>query len=134
MLTEPTAMSDENPKTLPERIDACVAKHAPKAHAYCQAHGRWPHPGSFAADGSAIPPATSVAARLTRLLADGGDETTTAKLAAQTDDQHRRCPYVIQTLPDNRRRLTITSEDGDVVTGVGANIAEAVAAVEAKLS
>jgi hypothetical protein len=127
-------MSDEKPKTLPERIDACVAKVAPKAFAYFQAHGRWPHPGSFAEDGTAIPPAVSLKDRLTRFLAEGLAEKDAADSAQRADDQHRRCPYVIQTLSENRRRLTITNADGDVVTGVGADIEAAIAAVEAKLS
>lgn len=42
-------------------------------------------------------------------------------------------PYVIETLPDGRRRVRVIGEDGDVVSGVGATLDDAIAALEAKV-
>lgn len=42
-------------------------------------------------------------------------------------------PYVIETLPSGSRRIRLTGDEGDVVTGTGATLAEAVSALEAKL-
>lgn len=46
----------------------------------------------------------------------------------------RRAPYVRDTLGDGRIRLRITTDDGDVVSGVGATTDEALTMLEAKLA
>lgn len=43
------------------------------------------------------------------------------------------CPYEIRTLADGARRLLITTADGDVRSGNGATIADAVHDIEEKL-
>lgn len=46
--------------------------------------------------------------------------------------RHSGAPYVIETLTDNRRRLTIRGDDGDLLAGVGATLDEAIGKLEAK--
>lgn len=50
-----------------------------------------------------------------------------APLAAQ-------CPYVIVTLKDDRRRISLTCDDGDVISGSGQTVEDALATLEAKLA
>lgn len=42
-------------------------------------------------------------------------------------------PYVIQTTKTDGRRIKITGDDGDVISGIGATVEEALAALEAKV-
>lgn len=42
-------------------------------------------------------------------------------------------PYVIETLPSGGRRIRVIGEDGDVVSGMGATMDEALSALEAKI-
>jgi hypothetical protein len=48
-------------------------------------------------------------------------------------EHRRRAPYVRETLADGRIRLRITTDDGDVVSGVGATTDEALTMLEAKI-
>lgn len=74
--------------TRADRINALVARLAPKAAAAQLKTGKWP----------------------------GG-----------------QAPHVLETRHDTSRRLKITGDDGDVLSGVGATIDEAIAALEAKV-
>lgn len=85
------------------RIDAIVRKVAPQAIAFYDKSGDDKTAQSW-------PPRTL----------DGG------KVIVQA-------PYMITPLVDGRQKVTVTSDDGDVLSGVGATIDDALTALEAKL-
>lgn len=44
-----------------------------------------------------------------------------------------QAPYLLTPLADGRHQVTVTSDDGDVLSGVGATYDEALDALEAKI-
>lgn len=102
-------------RTKSERIHRLVEKLAPTAAAQHAKDGTWPntHPSPGVKRDEHDEP-----------LLDANEQPIPAR--------HSGAPYVIETLTDDRRRLTIRGEDGDVLAGVGATLDEAIGKLEAK--
>lgn len=114
-------------KTRAERLNLLLEKYAPKAVEYHNAHKMWPR------EDTAEPPDAARKAHAAKLVEkDRVDKSEAERLAASADAAKRAAPYVIKTLDDGRVRLIITSDDGDGIAGIGANVEEALASIEAK--
>lgn len=113
--------------TRADRINTILAKVAPKAHAEQKKSGKWPFKPGVAAD---VAGHTEKVKGGTIKLAKG--ETPESHLA-EFEAKHRQAPYLVE---DNgtRARITVTSDDGDVYSGVGKDVEEALSALEKKLS
>lgn len=104
------------PPTVADRIHAIVAVLAPKAAHQHAANGSWPN---------------RIANPRRKRTEDG--EVVIDDHGNPVFAEHSGAPYVIMTLPDGGRRLSVIGDDGDVLSGSGATLAEAVAALEAKI-
>ena len=112
-------------KTNAERLDALLAKHAPKAVGYLKTHGSWPRP-----DNAVDTPKDAVAKHTSKLIKnDGMSEKAARALAESTDAARRGAPYKIDTVAEGSR-VSITKDDGSVVAGTGATIADALSQLE----
>lgn len=121
------------PRTRAERLDKILRRKAPKAVAFLDEHGVWPRADQRAD----VTPDEAMKDHVARLLADpdSTDDPKEAQKIAETSDRtQRRSPYEILTTPDGGRQIKVTSDDGDVWSGVGRTTEEALAALEAKLS
>jgi hypothetical protein len=52
----------------------------------------------------------------------------------QFEAPHRTAPYVIENLEDGQVRIKVTTNDGDVISGTGKDLDEALDKLEAKTS
>jgi hypothetical protein len=100
--------------TRAERLDALVAKVAPKKKTFFDAHGRWPLDEELGREDGAL------------VFAQDGEN--------KFNDPKRQAPYEIRTLNGDRRRVLITDDDGSTIAAIGANIEEALAGLEAKVA
>ena len=97
--------------TRADRLQALLEKVAPKKAAYYKEHNAWP-------------------------LKDDDD----MKAPQRGDDgrvvgsSQRGAPYEIKTLSGDRRRIAIVSDEGETLTGTGANVEEALTALEARVA
>lgn len=135
MSTEPVAADATPTLTRAERLDALVRKKAGAAADFHDTHKSWQLLGSVG--DAAMTPQESIDLRTNAILADAAetnDPTDAAKLAATRDQQKRQAPYEILTLGDGQIRIALSCEDGDVISGTGADIDEALTALEGKLS
>lgn len=102
-------------RTRSDRIHALIGKLAPLAAAQHAETGTWPNthpdPGQKRND----------------------DDTPIVNDGEPVPARHSGAPYVIETLPDNRRKVTVTCEDGDVLAGIGPTLDDAIAKLEAKV-
>lgn len=119
--------------TRAQRLDAIVARVAPKAVAYYQQYGKWPNP-----DAPDVPPDESIARRLARILRDlvtpsDDDQAKARTLALEQDGFKRHAPYEIKPVAAGRFRVIVTDDDGGTVAGAGATVEEALTALEATL-
>jgi len=113
------------PKTNAERLDALLARYAPKAVAYHKKHGWWPGETSLL-----VSPEQSIAIHALKLVQhDGVSAAEAEKLAQSADNRKRSAPYVIKTT-DEGRRILITTDDGNTVAGSGATIGDALTQLE----
>jgi hypothetical protein len=55
------------------------------------------------------------------------------KAGGWTGTESGGAPYTITTTPDGGRRILVTGDDGDVISGVGPNIEAALKALEGKI-
>lgn len=87
-------------------------------------------------DGTRADRLHAVIAKLAPQTAQRHAETGTWPVRQFTDGRRPEAaaPYVIETLPDGRRRVRVSSEDGDIVSGVGATLHDAIAALEVKVA
>jgi hypothetical protein len=93
------------PKTVADRLHDLIKVVAPVAHAMHADTGAWPN-----------------------LHPNPGEDTLGNPI------RHTGAPYRIDELSGDRRRVRVYSEEGDVVSGIGATVEAAVAVIEAKLA
>lgn len=113
-----------------ERLAAIVAKVAPTVHAHQRAHGAWPQ----RADDERPVRFEKRVGETAWLL----DKALTAEDRAKDPENVRQrqrgaAPYEILTLPDDRIRLRVMTDDGGVSVGTGNTLEDAIAAIEANL-
>lgn len=60
-------------------------------------------------------------------------ETTTTDAGEVPNPKGPGAPYRLMTLADGRRRVVLNCEDGDVLSGTGDTVEDALAALEAKI-
>lgn len=131
-------MTDEQNTSRAERLDNLLRKVAPKAMALRDEHGKWPllerHEPS--AERRYAPPQEHVASRA-KAMRDAGKQDDEAfsveDRAAQSDNAQRGAPYEIKTV-ENGFRVVLTGDDGDIYTGNGPTVEDALQALEAKVS
>lgn len=113
-------------KSLSERLDALLEKHAPKSVEYLRKHNTWP------GDDVTVDPEAAIEARAYKLVKNDGLSGNQAyKIARDAEAAKHGAPYTILTRP-NGIRLQITTDDGNTVTGNGETLEAAVAALEAR--
>lgn len=114
-------MSD---KSLAERIDVLLERHAPAALAYYKKYNMWPGGDLEKA------PKDALKTHVEKLVKNGMTDKDALKAAEVSDGNKRRAPYVVTTLTGDRRRISIDTDDGNVVAGSGATLEEAVSNLE----
>lgn len=113
--------------TRADRINTILAKVAPKAHTEQKKSGKWPFKPGVSAD---VAGHAEKVKNGTIKLAKG--ETPESHMA-EFEAKHRQAPYLIEN-DGARAKITVTSDDGDIYSGVGKNVEEALSALEKKLS
>jgi len=123
-------------QTNAERLDAILAKHAPKAVSYLKTHQVWPRTDQSGMDklvdalSGNVSPKDVVAAHADRLMKnDGMSEKDAKKLAESIDAARRGAPYRKDAVVSGVR-VSVTKDDGSVIAGTGATIGDALAQLE----
>jgi hypothetical protein len=111
--------------SLAQRINELLRKVAPKAIDEQNATGKWPIRADRLQD------VEGHRRKVQEGRAELGNKSSEDHLSEFEADK-RSSPYTIETLPDGNIRVRVTADDGDVSSGVGKTLEDAITALEAK--